>query len=449
MDGLKLLVTIAAFAGVPLGAHAQQTDTAHHMTPHDTMTMVAMDTMRMPMLMEGPLGISMERMGSGTTWIPDAVMLPSRHFTLGGWGVMLHGFVFGQYDHQGGPRGSNQWGSLNWAMVMAERNVGGGRLQFRFMPSVDAATVGKCGYPLLIQSGETCNGQPLVDRQHPHDFFMELAALYERAITANTAFLIYAAPAGEPALGPVAFMHRPSAMDVPSAPLGHHWQDATHISFGVVTTGVYTRRVRLEASAFNGLEPDENRWDFDPIRINSYSTRLTINPTQSWSFTAGYGSISEREASNPNALLHRIVGSAMYGRKLSDDGQWATTFVFGANKKDAWTNSGLLESEAVLDRHNTVLGRMEFVQKTESDLVLPAFNVGRVFNVGSAMLGYIRELARGRDVTIGLGATGTVNVVPAAIESDYGSRTPLGFMVFLRLRPYHSPHMSSMSGMEH
>jgi hypothetical protein len=137
----------------------------------------------------------------------------------------------------------------------------------------------------------------------------------------------------------------------------------------------------------------------------------------------------------------------MYGRKLSDDGQWATTLVYGANKQGAWTSSGLLESEAVLDRHNTVLGRFEFVQKTASDLVLPAFNADRVFHVGSAMLGYIRDVARGRDVTFGLGATGTVNFVPAAIEADYGSRMPLGLMVFLRLRPYHSPHLSSMSGM--
>ena len=34
------------------------------------------------------------------------------------------------------------------------------------------------------------------------------------------------------------FMHRPSAADDPFAPLGHHWQDATHEAFGVVTTGL-------------------------------------------------------------------------------------------------------------------------------------------------------------------------------------------------------------------
>jgi hypothetical protein len=276
---------------------------------------------------------------------------------------------------------------------------------------------------------------------------MELGVLYERAVSSNVAVLFYAAPAGEPALGPVAFMHRPSAMDNPTAPLGHHWQDATHISFGVVTTGVYTRRVRLEASAFNGIEPDENRWNFDPIRINAYSTRLTINPDTNWSLTAGYGSIKEPEPLNPDALLHRVVGSAMYGRTLGMDGQWATTLVVGANKQEQWTSSALLESEAVLDQHNTVLGRTEWVQKSAADLLIPTANPEDLFNVGSFTLGYIRELARGRDVTLGLGAIGTVNFVPGAIESEYGSRTPLGMMVFLRLRPYHSPHTAAMGGM--
>lgn len=404
----------------------------------------------MPMAMDGPLGISMDRMGSGTTWIPDDVTLPSRHVMARGWGVMLHGFVFGQYDHQSGPRGDDQFGSLNWAMIMADRNFGGGHLQFRFMPSVDAATVGRCGYPELLQSGEVCNGQLLHDRQHPHDLFMELAALYEHQVTANTAFLLYAAPAGEPALGPVAFMHRPSAMDNPAAPLGHHWQDATHVSFGVITTGVYTRTTRLEASAFNGIEPDDNRWNFDPIKLNSYSARLTLNPSEHWSFTAGYGRIAEPEPADPDAVLHRVVASAMHGTKLGLDGQWTTTFVMGANKEERWTSSALLESEAVIDHHHTLYGRAEVLQKTAGDLVLTGFDAERVFGLGAATAGYIFDVARGRDITLGLGASGTVNFVPSALATDYGSRTPLGAMVFVRLRPYHTPHaQDAMSGMHH
>jgi hypothetical protein len=383
----------------------------------------------------------MERGGSGTTWIPDAVILPSRHFMKEKWSIMVHGFAFAQYDKQGGRRGGGQLGSLNWGMIMADRALAGGHLQLRFMPSLDAATVGKCGYPLLLQSGESCNGRPLVDRQHPHDFLMELGALYQRAVTSNVAVLLYAAPSGEPALGPVAFMHRPSAMDNAVAPLGHHWQDATHISFGVLTAGIYTRNVRVEASAFNGIEPDDNRWNFDPIKLNSYSTRLTLNPSMSWSVTGGYGMVAEPEVGNPDAKTRRIVASAMHGKRLSDDGQWSSTFVYGANKHETWSQSALFESEAVLDRSNTLFGRAELVQKSAADLVTSGFAADRSFTVGSASLGYVREFISGRGMTLGVGASAALNVVPNALESAYGSRTPLGALIFLRLRPYHSPHM--------
>jgi hypothetical protein len=437
--GIIVLAAMLTF-GAALPLKSQQ-DTTHQGMPGMKMTPGhANDTMTIAMSMEGPLGISMERMGSGTTWIPDAVILPSRHFMKGKWTVMLHGFAFAQYDKQGSRRGDDQFGSLNWAMIMADRPLAGGRIQFRFMPSLDPATVGKCGYPLLLQSGEACNGQPLHDRQHPHDFFMELGALYERELGSNVAMLVYAAPAGEPALGPVAFMHRPSAMDNPLAPLGHHWQDATHISFGVVTAGVYTRAVRLEASAFNGIEPDDNRWNFDPLKINSYSTRLTVNPNKSWSFTTGYGMILEPEPGNPDAKIHRLVASAMHGRRISEDAQWASTFIYGANKEDKWSHSALFESEAVLDRSNTLFGRAELVQKRAADLSIAGFPSDRIFNVGSVSLGYIRELVRGGGVTIGFGGSGTVNLVPSSLESAYGSRNPVGGMIFFRLRPYHSPH---------
>jgi hypothetical protein len=383
------------------------------------------------------LGISMDRLGSGTTWIPDAVRLPSAHFMAGDWMLMVHGWLFGQYSEQGGPRGSSQFGSLNWAMLMADRALAGGRLQLRFMPSIDPWTVGRCGYPLLLQSGETCHGNPLVDRQHPHDFFMELAAAYDRPITDNLAFLVYAAPAGEPALGPVAFMHRPSAMDEPQAPLGHHWQDATHISFGVVTAGLFTRKVRLEASYFNAHEPDEQRWNFDPIQLNSFSGRLTVNPNANWSFTAGYGALDNPEREPVPEITTRAVVSALHGVTLGPAGQWASAFVLGRNKHghhDA-TTSALLETEAVLDDRNTVFSRFEYQQKTAHDLDLSTLPHEYPLTVSSLSAGYIRELVSGRGVTIGFGGRASVNFVPAELESAYGSRRPLGGMVFLRLRP--------------
>ncbi|MGH7617293.1 MAG: hypothetical protein ACREPM_08710 [Gemmatimonadaceae bacterium] len=403
---------------------------------HDSMAMGEMN------MVPDPLGVSMDRLGSGTTWIPDAVSLPSRRFNAGSWNLMLHGFAFGEYDNQTGNRGNSQFGSLNWGMLMATHELAGGRFQARTMLSLDAVGVTPRGYPLLLQSGETFDGESIHDRQHPHDLWMELGFMYDRSIAKDVGVTMYAAPSGEPALGPVAFMHRPSAMDIPSAPIGHHWQDATHISFGVLTAGVFTRDVRIEGSVFNGREPDQNRWNFDPITLDSYSGRVSYNPNQNWALNAGYGYLKSPEALTPTVSMHRMTASAMYGTKLGADGQLATTVLWGANKRSddpGLAHSGLVETEAVLDSRNTIIARVEMVQKSAEDLVLetPQFNFPskRTFNVGALFLGYVREIVPMKVATLGLGAMGTVNTVPQSLEGAYGSRTPLGLFVFLRLRP--------------
>ena len=416
-------------------------------------------------MMIGPAGVSMDRMGSGTTWIPDAVSMPSRTRLVGSWMFMAHGFVFAQYDHQSGERGDDQFGSLNWAMLMATHQLAGGRFQARTMLSLDPFTVTNRGYPLLLQTGESYKGQPLYDRQHPHDFWMELGALYQRPITKSLAWSLYAAPSGEPALGPVAFMHRPSAMDIPNAPIGHHWQDATHVSFGVLTAGIFTHTWQLEGSVFNGREPDEKRWDFDPIRLDSYSGRFTLNPNTHWSFSGAYGYLKSPEGLNPTESMHRITTSAEHGASVGSDGQVASSFIWAANKHSSMaglSNSFLLESEAILDKNNTLFGRTELVQKSAEELVvvnpvltskgvlLPGFPTTQQFNVATAQLGYIRELARTHWATVGLGAAGTLNFVPGALEPYYGSKTPVGTFIFLRLRPFHSSRkgMTDMGGMK-
>jgi hypothetical protein len=281
---------------------------------------------------------------------------------------------------------------------------------------------------------------------------MELGALYQREINKGLAWSIYAAPSGEPALGPVAFMHRPSAMDNLTAPLTHHWQDATHVSFGVLTGGIYSRRWQMEGSVFNGREPDENRWDFDPIKLDSYSGRFTLNPTPHWSLAGGYGYLKSPESLNPAESMHRLTASALHGARLGNDGQWASAFIWGANKhsgQPSWSNGFLVESEAILDKHNTLFARTELVQKSAEDLVVdnavvlrsgtivPGFPASERFNVGALELGYIREVLRTHWATIGLGAAGTLNFVPAALEPYYGSRNPTGLFVFLRVRPFH------------
>jgi hypothetical protein len=306
------------------------------------------------------------------------------------------------------------------------------------MLSLDALTATSRGYPLLLQSGEAYDGAPLHDRQHPHDFFMELSALYEVPVTKTVGVMLYAAPSGEPALGPVAFMHRPSAMDNPTAPISHHWQDATHITFGVLSAGIFTHSFKVEGSVFNSREPDQYRFNFEPMRLDSYSGRVTWNPSEQWSLTGGYGFLKSPEALNPTESMHRVSASLLHGTTLGADGQWSTSLIYGANSHPGHdvSQSLLVESEAVIDARNLVFGRAEVVQKSAEDLVLPTSVGADHFNVGAVSLGYIREIARFGSGTLGVGAMGTVNVVPSSLSQAYGSSTPLGAMLLVRVRPF-------------
>lgn len=400
-------------------------------------------------MMVGPLDIPMQRAASGTAWVPDDALLPVRRHQLGSWELTIHGAAVLQYDDQGGPRGGSQLGSVNWGMAMLSHSLASGMLHLRWMASLEAATLGNGGYPLLLQTGETFQGAPLHDRQHPHDLFMELAALYERAIAPDVGVEIYLAPAGEPALGPVAFMHRPSAQNDPFAPITHHWQDATHITFGVVTLGAFTRHLKLEGSLFNGREPDEDRWNFDfpGRRLDSYAGRLTWNPGPRWSLSGSYGYLRSPDALRPDESIHRASASVQYGRLIGAEGHWSSALVWGANDPvgaNRIEHSLLLETDLEPDARNTVFARTEYVQKTGADLALSSVPAEARFDVGAIALGYVREVAHGGGVTVGVGVRGSVNFVPPALASAYGTPAPLGLAVFLRLRPAWPGGMGAM-----
>ncbi len=421
-------------------------------------------TMPMPATGSAPLGIPMQRAGSGTSWLPDSTPMHAVVSELGGWDLMLHGAAFVQYDDQQSPngshRGATQFGSVNWVMLAASHPLAGGQLGLRGMFSAEPFTVGSRGYPLLLQSGEAYDGQPLHDRQHPHDLFMEIAALYDHTVGDNLAVSLYAAPVGDPAIGPVAFPHRPSAASDPLAPIGHHWQDATHISFGVITAGVYTRTIRIEGSIFNGREPDQIRTNFDykGRSLDSYAGRLTVNPDAEWSLSASYAFLKSPEQLEPAVSTHRIVASALYQQPFGTGGSWSSALIYGANKHSGdatLSNSALAETNLDLGNRNTVFGRAEIVQKSLNDLVVaPDLVIGAsatpvsaqqyvpagagdspALDVGEVTLGYLRELASPRQISLGVGVAGTLNFVPAALQSTYGSRTPAGGVIFVRLRP--------------
>ncbi|HWF77534.1 MAG TPA: hypothetical protein VN694_10200 [Caulobacteraceae bacterium] len=418
--------------GMAAAPPAQPPTPAPTARPPPADSMAGMDMGGMTM-MAGQLGdYSMMRDASGTSWQPDSTPMDGFSWASGGWTGMLHGYANLVYDHQGGPRGDTQTFVEGMLMAMAQRPVGPGVLTLRSMLSPDPA-MGPAGYPLLLQTGETADGvHPLVDRQHPHDLFMELAGVYQLPVGHGASAFLYVGYPGEPALGPPTFMHRYSGMDDPAAPITHHWLDSTHISFGVVTAGVVEGPFKLEGSVFNGREPDQHRWDFDRPRLDSYSGRVSFNPTPDWAFQVSYGFIKSPEQLTPDVDQRRVTASAIYNRKLAH-GNWQTTLAWGRNyDHPGHTLDGfLLESALNLGRH-TIFGRAENVQKDEL-FQPPSPLTGEVFRVSALSLGYVYDLPVARHLALGLGVSGTLNLVPSTIKFAYGD-DPTGVMPFLRLK---------------
>jgi hypothetical protein len=367
-----------------------------------------------------PLGLSMSRQGSGTSWQPDASPVNAVHAGLGEWKLMIHGLLFAGVNVQGGDRGDEQLSAPSWLMLMAHRPVGESELAFRAMLSFDAAVMGERGYPLLLQTGESVDGEPLVDRQHPHDLFMELAGMYTALLGERFAVQLYGGPAAEPALGPVAYPHRRSAMFDPLAPLSHHWQDSTHISFGVATLGVMTRRAKLEACVFNGREPDEHRFDLDLRSFDSYSARLSVNPNEHWSGQVSFGDLETPEGLEPEIGIRRATASIMHVGSYGPIETLAATAVWGRNNPSDGeaSDSFLIESSFEL-----------------GDLGLEGPMDEEKFPVGSFVLGYVHDFGPTAGLVPGIGARGAINVVGDELESIYGTRTPVGAMVVVRLEP--------------
>jgi hypothetical protein len=308
------------------------------------------------------------------------------------------------------------------------------------MVSLDPLIERGYGYPLLYQSGETYRGAPLHDRQHPHDLISELSATYSHKLGEHgAAAYLYVGYPGEPALGPPAFVHRASAMDDPDAPISHHWQDATHITWGVVTAGYSLRRWKLEASAFKGGEPDENRTNFDSPRLDSASARLSFNPGANWALQLSHGYLKHPEAAEPLLSRHRTTASVIYNRPLGENGQrgnWATTLVWGRNDDNngVGTASYLLETN-YQSGDNTWYTRLEHVRKAGAELALAAPDDTALFGVNSYAVGYVRELRHHKSMDVGLGAQLTIGSNDNGLDKYYGGGAHRGLQIFLRIRP--------------
>ena len=354
----------------------------------------------------------------------DMPGMPQMNMNMSGpWQFMQNGLLFVEFNHQDGPRGGDDFVAPNWWMGMASRNTTHGQFTFTGMFSLDAATVGRAGYRELFQAGEALDGQPIVDRQHPHDFFMQLSATWRTVLKSNTGFTLSGGPAGEPALGPVAFMHRASAQDNPTAPLSHHTFDSTHVSFGAVTAAVDRGRWMVEGSVFNGREPDDNRWDFDFGRLDSVSGRLWFRPSPQWDLQVSTGHLRQPEQLEPGNVV-RTTASASWTRinGLNVD---AVTAGYGRNDTDHGARNAIFGEGACHTGANTVYGRVEALQTefTAKDVVL------------ALSLGAVRDLVHTRGFEGGLGADVTFNRTPDAfVATTYGAH-PVSLRVFFRLRP--------------
>jgi hypothetical protein len=320
---------------------------------------------------------------------------------------------------------------------MARRTIGAGRFGLRTMLSLEPVTIPGCGYPDLLATGEFCDGDSIHDRQHPHDLVMELAAEYERPLRGVLRWQVYVGLAGEPALGPVAFPHRLSAMPNPIAPTGHHWLDATHITYGVVTAGVFTPRWKAEASVFNGREPDENRWDLDLAALDSFSGRFSFAPSPAVVLQVSAGHLNEAEQSfapEPRVDVQRVTASATYHHQRSAASVWATTLGWGRNVESGEaTHSVMLESSLSLADRDVWYGRLEVAGKSAHDLHV--HETHDVYTVGKLQGGYTRYLAPRHGLGVGFGAEVSAALVPEYLAARYGNRANLGVGLFVTLRP--------------
>jgi hypothetical protein len=374
------------------------------------------------------------------------------------WSWMTMGLGRLQFNHQGGASGEDELESTNWLMAMGQRPLGDGLVTVMAMLSLEPATVGAAGSPQLFQTGEALDGRPLVDRQHPHDFFMNLSATYRRPVGASGALWAQVAPRGEPALGPTAFMHRASSGDNPASPLGHHWGDSTHITNNVLTIGGGWRGVSLEASAFHGREPDEERWGIEGGGLDSASVRVRMDLPRRLSAQVSYGFLADPEPLEPGDT-RRTTASLHYG--ADGTGPAAASFVWGRNDEEHGVSDAfLMEGAWMASDVDQLFARIESVEKDRSLLLTKGEHhesedgEAAFATVRSLTLGYLRDVRLFESVRAGVGADLTFYDVPSGLEPAYGD-SPVSLLLFTRVRwgrPHgaaHADHARSSHGGHH
>lgn len=410
-------------ANTPMATHA-----GAHTMQHDTMGHSKHTAMH------GMYGnYPMTREASGTSWAPDSSPQEGFHHMYNKWMCMFEGFSYLVFDDQRGPLGGNKIFDENMFMIMAQRNFEKNTLAFRSMFSLEPGTIGTCGYPLLLQTGETCDGiTPLINKQHPHNFFMELSIVNTLRFNDKSSGFLYLGLPGEPALGPPVYIMRFSSEYIPETPITHHWVDSTHITFGVITAGYVYDKFKIEGSIFNGREPDQHRWGFNKPKLDSYSVRISANPTPNLALQASYAFLKSPEQLEPHVNIGRFVASAIYNKQWNSNNVQAAAIVGVNNNRPGHVLPAfVLEATGEFRKKHLCFGRFETVNKDDL-FIAPDPYAEKVFTVKKVTLGYVYEFITSHHIKWGLGGLVDFPIVPKKISCRYGSDT--SFMVFLQLR---------------
>lgn len=365
-------------------------------------------------------------------------MMDAAESTTAAWHVMVDGAVFGTYNRQGGPRGETDVRSQNWLMGMASRPLAAGTLTLSGMLSLEPATIGGRGYSEIFQHGEAYRGLPVNDRQHPHDALMQLSALWQRPLGSRVGLTFAGGLVGSPAFGPPAFMHRPSASEMPLASLSHHTFDSTHITMGVLTAGLDVKPFQFLASVFRGAEPDDRRWDLDLGALDSASAQVWWRPTPAWAIQGSYAFLHEPEQLEPGN--QRRSSASIGWMKDRGNGRFtALTLAGGQVVRPFNTTRSLLGELTHHVGQNIVFARYDGVGLETEHLLFPTTvhqpHPGELIDPLLAYtVGAARTVATVRGFPLAVGTQVTAYTVPDRLRATHGSR-PLSVQVFVRLRP--------------
>ena len=333
-------------------------------------------------------------------------------------------------DSQNGPRGGDKTFLAGMTMLMASRALGGNNtLALEAMLSPDPF-MGKDGYPLLLQTGETADGTTeLIDRQHPHDLFMGLGATVTHRFGDDASAFVNVGYPGEIAFGPTAFMHRASSQSFPTAPITHHWLDSGHITMGVITGGVTKGSIKIEISQFTGREPDEKRFNLDPVHLDSTAVRVTWAMTPDLTVQASWARQVSPEELAPAVNLRKSSLSFEYARDFGARGKLNSTLAFGRKQEEHGTDKPLdaylFENTWRINAKWTALARFE---RTHNDELAPGAHW-----VGKSEIGGMRTFAINDNTSVGVGIVRQFNSVPDALKPAYGNH-PNGTVAFVTLK---------------